>query len=223
MDDTTLFETMRTRLFTAVVGDVLDTLGHRRQFLPQAIKPLVAGTVMVGRAMPVLETVYPEGGSNTALSSKPFGVMFEALDDLRPGEIYVASGHGLDFALWGGLMSTRATHLRAAGAVVNGYIRDTGEIRKLGFPAFSRGSYAQDQGVRGKVLDWRLPIDIEGVTVTPGDLLFGDDEGVLVIPRAVEQEAIERALIKAETENAVAIAIKGGMSTVDAFDQFGVM
>ncbi|MDE2435660.1 MAG: RraA family protein [Sphingomonadales bacterium] len=223
MNDSDLFHTIKTRLFTAVVGDVLDVLGYRHQFLPQEIKPLVPGTAMVGRAMTVLEASYPEGGRNGPLSDQAFGLMFQALDDLQEGEIYIAAGNALDFATWGGLMSTRATHLKAAGAVVNGFHRDSAEIRNLGFPTFSRGSYAQDQGPRGKVLDWRLPVEIGGVAITDGDLIFGDDEGVLVIPRAVEAEAIERALAKADTENKVATAIKDGMSTVDAFATFGVM
>lgn len=223
MNDKTLFSLIKEKLFTAVVGDVLDTLGYRNQFLPQAIKPLVSGTKLVGRAVPILETNYTEGAGHGPLSDKPFGLMFEALDSLREGEIYLASGASLDFALWGGLMSTRAQHLKAAGAILNGYIRDTDEIRNLGFPVFSQGSFAQDQGVRGKVLDYRVPVQIGGTQVNPGDLIFGDDEGVLIIPRAVETKAIEGALEKVATENEVAKAIRKGMSTVEAFEKFGVM
>lgn len=223
MSDETLMRSLREKLFTAVVGDVLDTMGYRNQFLPQEIKPLDAGTRLVGRAMPVLEADYPEGGSNGPLSDKAFGVMFEALDDLKPGEIYMASGSSLNYALWGGLMATRAQHLNAAGAILNGYIRDTSEIRSLGFPIFSRGSYAQDQGVRGKVLDFRVPLRIGNALVHSGDLIFADEEGVLVIPQAVENEAVEAALEKAATENEVGKAIRGGMSARAAFDSFGVM
>lgn len=221
--DTELFSTMRDKLFSAVVGDVLDSLGYRRQFLPQSVKPLVSGTRVAGRAMTVLEADYPEGGQNGPLSDKPFGLMFEALDSLQEGEIYIASGSSLEYALWGGLMTTRARHLQAAGAILNGYIRDTSEIVNLDFPVFSRGSFAQDQGVRGKVLDYRIPIDVEGTRVAPGDLLFGDDEGIVVIPRAVEEQVVVLALQKVATENEVSLAIKAGMSTVEAFEKFGVM
>lgn len=226
MNDKALFDRMKTKLFTAVVGDVLDTLGYRNQFLPQAIKPLLSGTKLAGRAMPVLESDYDShngDGGHGPLSEKPFGVMFEALDSLREDEIYIASGSSLNYALWGGLMSTRALHLKAAGAILNGFIRDTNEIRNLGFAVFSQGSFAQDQGIRGKVLDYGVPIQVGPALVNPGDLIFADDEGVLVIPRAVETEAIELALEKASTENSVAKAIKAGMSTVDAFEKFGVM
>ena len=225
MDDKTLFETMRTELFTAVVGDVLDRLGYLNQFLPPQIMPLEKHMRVVGRAMPVLEADVFAGVNTSAgpLAQKPFGLLFEALDDLRPDEIYIATGSSLRFALWGGLMSTRAMHLKAAGAVLDGYVRDSNEIEALGFAVFSRGTYAQDQGPRGKVIDWRCPIEISGVRIQPGDLLFGDREGVLVIPRAVEQQAIELALEKVRTENQVAVAIRGGMSTVEAFATFGAM
>ncbi|MEM9631236.1 MAG: RraA family protein, partial [Pseudomonadota bacterium] len=184
---------------------------------------LVPGTQLVGRAVPVLEADYPSGDGKGPLSDKPFGVMFEALDSLQEGEVYLASGASLNYALWGGLMSTRAMHLNAAGAILDGFIRDTAEIRRLGFNVFSQGSFAQDQGVRGKVLDYRVPIQVGDTLVSEGDLIFADDEGVLVIPRAVEAEAVERALEKVATENQVAVAIKNGMSTVEAFDKFGVM
>ncbi len=225
MGDATLFGIIRKELFTAVVGDVLDRLGYLNQFLPPQIMPLEKGMRLIGRAMPVLEAdaFAATSGSPGPLSAKPFGLLFEALDDLREGEIYIGTGSSFRYALWGGLMSTRAIHLKAAGAVLDGYIRDSNEIESLGFTVFSRGTYAQDQGPRGKVIDWRCPIAIEGVRIEPGDLLFGDREGVLVIPRAVEQQAIDLALEKVRTENQVAIAIRNGMSTVEAFATFGVM
>jgi len=221
--ETELFDNIKNRLFTAVIGDVLDAMGHRNQFLSAGILPLQAGTRIVGRAMTVLEADYPDGNGSGPLSDRPFGIMFEALDDLKPGEIYLASGSSLNYALWGGLMSTRAQHLAAAGAILDGYVRDTAEIRRLNFPVFSRGAYAQDQGVRGKVLDYRVPLTIGAVTINNGDLIVADDEGVLIVPRGVEAEAIEAAMEKVETENEVANAIRGGMSTVEAFDRFGVM
>lgn len=225
-DDTELFALMRTRLFPAVVGDILDTMGFLRQFLPPAIRPLRPEMVIVGRAMPVLEANAfsarePEGRG--PLTQRPFGLLFEALDDLKAGEVYVATGCAPQFALWGGLMTTRAMHLKAAGAVLDGYHRDTPEVLELGLPVFSFGGYAQDQGPRGKVVDWRVPVEVGGVRVQPGDLVFGDQDGVLVIPRQAEEEALRRALEKASTENKVRDAIREGMSTVEAFRRFGVM
>jgi 4-hydroxy-4-methyl-2-oxoglutarate aldolase len=224
--DEDTFDVLKRELFTAVIGDVLDVMGHRRQFLPAAVGPLARGMKMAGRAMPVLEAdIFDEGTADSAgpLARKPFGIMLEALDDLKPGEVYIASGSSLRYALWGGLMSTRATHLKAAGTVLNGYVRDADEIERLGFPTFCRGVYAQDQGVRGKVIDFRTAIEIEGTRVRPGDLVFGDREGVLIIPRAAEEEAIARALEKMHTENKVAEAIRAGMGACEALATFGVM
>ena len=223
MDDDTLFARLRGELNTAVLGDVLDAMGHQRQFLPAGIAPLQADSKIAGRAMPVLEADVFATEGRGPLSAKPFGLMLEALDDLKPNEVYVASGASLRYALWGGLMSTRATHLRAAGAVLDGYVRDAGEITALGFPVFSRGLYAQDQGPRGKVIDFRCAIALDGVRIAPGDLLFGDREGVLVIPRAAEIEAVARATEKVRGESEVARAIRAGMSACDAFARFGIM
>ncbi|HET7835403.1 MULTISPECIES: RraA family protein [Variovorax] len=225
MDDAQLFRQIRDELFVAAVGDVLDTMGFQHQFLPAGIAPLEKSMRIVGRAMPVLEADVVNDGTRSAgpLSGKPFGLMLEALDDLKPGEIYIATGASLRYALWGGLMSTRAQHLKAAGAILDGYVRDAGEIERLGFDVFCRGTYAQDQGVRGQVIDYRCTIEIEGVRIAPGDLLFGDREGVLVIPRAVEREAVAKALDKVRTENKVADAIRGGMSACEALATFGVM
>jgi regulator of RNase E activity RraA len=155
--------------------------------------------------------------------AKPFGLMLEALDDLAPGEIYVNTGSSPRNALWGELMSTRALKLGAAGAIVNGYSRDTNGIFKLNFPTFSLGRYAQDSAPRYKVVDFRIPIEIGGVRINPGDLLYGDIDGVCVIPRAVETEVFTKALEKARGEKRVRKAIEGGMSAVQAFKKFGIM
>jgi 4-hydroxy-4-methyl-2-oxoglutarate aldolase len=225
-DDGELFELMRSKLFTAVVGDVLDSLGFLHQFLPPCIRPLNPRMVVVGRAMPVLEADYynpPGEPGKSPVGAQAFGLMLHALDDLKPGEVYLATGGTPRYALWGELMSTRAQRLGAAGAVVNGYSRDTHGIQQIGFPTFSRGSYAQDQGPRGKVVDFRVQIEIEGVRIRPGDMIFGDIDGVLAIPGEAEKEAIMRALEKASKENLVREAIRNGMGTVEAFEKFGVM
>ncbi|HKD05830.1 MAG TPA: RraA family protein [Bryobacteraceae bacterium] len=214
-DDSELFRLIREKLFTAAIGDVLDSMGLRRQFLPPGIQPLRPDMVVLGRAMPVLEADCFDG--------KGFGLMLHALDDLKPNEVYIASGGTPRYALWGELMSTRARVLGAAGAVLNGFSRDTGGILSLDFPTFSLGRYAQDQACRGKVIDFRAPLEIEAVKVEPGDIVFGDIDGVLVVPKVAEVEAISRALEKASTENLVRKAIVEGMSTVEAFDKFGVM
>ena len=223
-NDDELFTLLKTKLFPAGVGDILDKMGYLHQFLPADIKPLDDDMVLAGRAIPVLEAdIYDADGNNNPLASKPFGLMLEALDSLKPGDIYIAAGGSLKYAMFGELMSTRAKILGANGALVNGYIRDTKGIKALGFPTFGRGKYAQDQGPRGQVIDYNVTVEIAGIRIEPGALLFGDCEGVLVIPKAAEEEAIAKSLEKAAMENTVEDAIKGGMSTVEAFKTYGVM
>jgi regulator of RNase E activity RraA len=224
-DDTEMYRLFESELFVAVVGDVMDTLGLQHQFLPPVFRPVDETTRLLGRAMPVLETdIFPsEQPTHNPLMTKPFGLMFEALDDLKPGEIYVASGASTRYALWGELMSTRAKILGAHGALLNGFARDTDGIKALGFPCFCTGYYAQDQGVRGKVMDYRCALEIGGVRIEPGTLLFGDKEGVLVIPPQAEEEVVRLALEKVRGEKLVAKAIREGMSAVEAYKTFGIM
>ena len=100
---------------------------------------------------------------------------------------------------------------------------DPAGIIKLGFPTFAHGSYAKDQGPRGEAADFRLTVHIGKVVIHPGDLVFGDRDGVLIVPREAEEEALSRAFEKLEGENTVRIAIENGMSTVEAFKKYGVM
>lgn len=225
-DDTELFQLAKTELFTAVVGDVMDKVGLLQQFLPPQLRPIENSMVVIGRAMPVLEMDWFEPqliAGRTPLAGKPFGLMLEALDDLKPNEVYVCTGSSPSYALWGELMSTRAMKLGAVGAVVDGYSRDTNGILALKFPTFSYGPYAQDQGPRGKVADFRLTIELGGVRIAPGDIIFGDIDGVCVVPKSAEQEVFRLALEKARGEKLVRKAIESGMGAVEAFEKFGIM
>ena len=225
-DDDELFGKSREHLFTAVVGDVMDMMGYTHQFLSPLIQPLRQDMVTIGRAMPVLEADDDGGegpGRNNPLFNQPFGLMLTALDDLKKNEIYICAGSSPRYALWGELMSTCAINQGAAGAVMDGYSRDTRGILELNFPVFSYGRYAQDQRPRGKVLDFRCTIQMNGVTIAPGDIVFGDIDGVCVVPRAIEAEVMRRAWAKAHGEKRVFQAIKGGMKAQAAWDTFGIL
>lgn len=224
--DEEMFCLARRELFTAVVGDVMDTMGLRHQFLPPRIKPLDPAMVVIGRAMPVLEAdVFAESPSGGAggIMTQPFGLMFRALDDLKRHEIYICTGASPRYALWGELMSTRATKLGAAGAVVDGYMRDTRSLARGGFPTFCYGSYAQDQGPRGKVIDFRVSIELGAVTVCPGDIVFGDVDGVCIVPAGAVEETLRRAVEKVRGESRVRQALDEGMSATEAFATFKIM
>lgn len=215
-NDTELFALMREKLYTPVVGDILDELGHYHQFLPRDVQAITAEMIVAGRAMPVLTCdVYGE-------QEKPFGLLTEALDQIQPGEVYISAGSNSS-ALWGELLTATSRTRGGVGAVVNGPHRDTPQVLAQNWPVFSTGGYAQDSRVRTYVQNFRCPIEIEGVWIEPGDLVFGDRDGVLIVPQKLEQQVIEKALEKAAKENVVRKAIEAGMSSTDALKKYGVL
>lgn len=216
-NDNELFELLKKDLYTPVVGDILDEMGYYHQFLPAELRPIMESDKLVGRAMPVLmiDVYGPQ--------KKPFGYLTEALDQLQPGEIYLASGGKMRCAYWGELLTATARVRGAVGAVINGYYRDSPQVMEQNFPVFSRGRYAQDSSVRTQVADYRCPIEVGEVWVNPGDLIFGDIDGVLVIPQKIVQHVIEKALAKAKGEKSVRKAIENGMSSTEAFAKYGIL
>lgn len=212
-----LFEVLRERLFTAVLGDILDREGYYHQFLPQPIKPLKEQYRVVGRAFPVrIEDV-------AGPQSRPFGRLTEALDAIEPGEVYLATGGSMNCAAWGEILTATARTRGGAGAVIDGFHRDTPRVVEQNWPVFSRGSYAQDAGVRSSVVEFRCAVKIGSVAIEPGDLIFGDVDGVVVIPRAIESKVIQSALEKVAAEKVVRGEIEGGATSTSVFERYGVL
>jgi regulator of RNase E activity RraA len=215
--DSDLFALVCRELYTPVVGDILDDLGFTRQFLPQPVQPLREEMKLAGRAMPVVMIdVFGK-------QKKPFGLLTEALDQLQSGEIYLASGGEMRCAYWGEILTATAKKRGAVGAVINGFHRDTPKVLEQNWPVFSRGRFAQDSGVRTQVVDYRCPIEIGQVSVQPDDLVFGDLDGVVIVPKKLEAEVIERALAKARGEKLVRKEIEAGMSSTAAFKKYGIL
>lgn len=214
--DAELFTLMKERLYTPVVGDILDSMGYTKQFLPPEIHPIKEEMKLAGRVCTVLECdVY-------GVQKKPFGLLTEALDQLRENEVYVAAG-AHNSALWGELLTATAKARHAVGAVLDGYTRDTPQVLAQGFPVFARGRWAQDSSVRTSVIDFRCPIQIGQVVINDGDLIFGDMDGVLVIPSVAVDDCIALSFEKASGEKRVRHAIECGMSATEAFIKFGIL
>jgi 4-hydroxy-4-methyl-2-oxoglutarate aldolase len=216
-DDNELFEIFKSELYTSVIGDILDEFNCFHQFLPQALHPLRLTDKLVGRAMPVLmiDVYGPQ--------KKPFGKLTEALDQLKPNEIYLASGGEMRCAYWGEILTATARKRGAAGAVINGYYRDTQKVMEQNWPVFSRGRFGQDSCVRTQVADYRCDIQVGDVWIQPGDLIFGDFDGVVVIPKKFESEVVRKALEKARGEKLVRKEIENGMSSTEAFHKYGIL
>ena len=215
--DSELFELMRAHLFTAIIGDVLDRNGYQHQFLPPECRPLHPAMIVCGRAMTVHEKDVAE------LPDPPFGLMLKALDSLKQDDVYVAAGGSSRYAYWGELMSTAAQARGAAGAVLAGPARDTNGILALNFPTFCYGSYAQDQRGRGMVTDFRIPLRVGAVTIAPGDIVFGDIDGVVVLPRALENDVVSTALEQVRKEKTARRMLAEGASAEMVFLETGVL
>ncbi len=219
-NESELFEQARERLCTALLADVMDQMGHRNQFLPPDIRPVDPDMVIVGRIMTVLGKDVKVTQTEPAVD--PYGLLFDALDALRENEVFVYTGGTPEYAIWGGLMSVRAMQLKAAGAVIDGCYRDTREILNLRFPTFARKAFGPDQKSRGLITDYRCPIEIGGVTIENGDLLFADLDGIVIVPKAVAEVVLRAAFKKRDTENQLRRSLLNGMSAKEAFDKYGI-
>lgn len=217
-DDNALFAAMRLELFSSVLADALDTAGARNQIMRHDIRPLYPEAVAVGRAMTVLSVdVYD-------IPDNPYKVELEAVDALGPNDVLVAQTNGtVRSSLWGELLSTAAQVHGASGAIIDGFTRDTLAIIQIQFPVFVRGIAPFDSKGRSDVIAYNVPIECGGVLVHPGELVFGDHDGIVVIPRAIENEVIETAFQKARGEKIVKQALLDGMSVTEAFHKYGIL
>ncbi len=220
-DDGEMLAVVRRELYTAVVGDICDQVGLRQQFLPPEVTSLdkQKHVILAGRAMTVEEHDVDQAPDK----DQPWGKMLEALDNLGENDVYVCSGSVTPYALFGELMSTAAMKRGAVGAVCNGFVRDTHQVLALGFPVYCRGSYALDQRGRGVVREYRGHLRFGQVVIHPGDLIVGDVDGVIIVPKEREEEVLTKALAKVRTESEVRKQLRNGMLVTEAFARYGVL
>lgn len=217
-NDTELFDMMEEYLYAAVISDALDTTGFRGQALRHTIRPLLPETVVVGRAMPVLCLDVYE------IPDEPYQQEIAAVDSLKQNDVLVCSTDGSTrICFWGELLSTAARARGARGAVIDGFIRDVRKIMQMQFPIFTTGITPVDSNGRGEVVAYNVPIKCGGVTVNPGDIVFGDADGVVVIPQSVEMQVIEAALEKVSAENRTRDALREGATLREVYDTFGIL
>src|SRR5919106_4815202 len=218
--DEQLIETVRRALYAAVLSDVLDGLGYRHQVLPPSIRPLDERVVLFGRARTGLyRDVYhvPEG-------SNPYALEIALIDDLKPGEVAVlACGPSGRIAPWGELLTTASMARGGVGCVTDGLVRDTKAIRELEFPVFHGGIGPLDSRGRGEVCAIDVPLECAGVSVNPGDLVFGDADGVVVVPQPIVAQTLKLALAKVEGEDRTRDALKEGALLAEVFAKYGIL
>jgi 4-hydroxy-4-methyl-2-oxoglutarate aldolase len=207
-----------SRLYTAVVSDILDDLGHREHVLDPAIRPLGPGEVVAGFANPFLVAEVDQ------IPAEPYAGEIAALDDVRPGEIIlVAAGGSARAACWGELFSTAARARGARGTLIDGYCRDASSIAALGYPVWCRGMVPLDCKGRIAVTAWRQAAVVGGLPVRPGDLVVADADGAVVVPAELVRETVSRAMAKASKEHGLRDALEEGSTLRAAYDRFGVL
>ena len=217
-NDTELFDMMEEHLYAAVISDALDAAGFRQQAMRHTIRPLLPETIVVGRAMPVLCLDVYE------IPDEPYQQEIAAVDSLKQDDVLVCSTDGSTrICFWGELLSTAARARGARGAVIEGFIRDVRKIMQMPFPIFTTGITPVDSNGRGEVVAYNVPIECGGVSVNPGDIVFGDADGVVVIPQTVETQVIEAALEKVSGENRTRDALQNGATLREVYDTFGIL
>jgi len=213
-----LLGVMREKLYVAVVSDVLDSLGYLDQAMSAELRPLEPHMRVIGRAHTLLATDVFERAEN------PYDVEIEAVDALKPGDVMVACTNGSTrTCLWGELLSTAAMARGATGCVIDGHTRDALQIMKMGFPLFCTGFRPVDSSYRSMVIDHSVPVMVGGVRIEPGDFIFGDFDGIVVIPKDLLPEVVERAVTKVESENHTRDMLREGALLREVYDKFGVL
>ncbi|MEO5951813.1 MAG: RraA family protein [Chloroflexia bacterium] len=214
-----LLDHISQNLYTAVLSDILDSLGHRRQVMREYIRPVHSRyTVVAGFAHTIAFVDSDE------ILANPFDAEIAAVDAIQPNDVVVIStGNSIQNAPWGELLSTAAVARGSRGAVMDGFVRDVKMIEALGFPVFATGMKPVDSNGRGLLTAWGKPIVCGEVEVNPGDLIVADFDGVVVVPAALIEITIERANLKVTGENNSRAELQKGAFLRDVYDKYGVL
>ena len=214
-----LFEYLEARAYAAAFSDVMDEMGYREQAVsPDAhIHPLCEDSVSAGRAVTLLNA--PDTNEKD-----PYDLVIKCIDSLSPGTVLVTTGKvPLNTGIMGELTATALRVKGCRGAIVNGYTRDVRKLIKMGYPTFTWGASPIDTTGRVRVVDYNIPISIGGVTISPGDLVFADLDGIMVVPRAAEQDIIAKVLERIGTENKVRRELAEGKRMSEVWSKYGVL
>lgn len=212
------FGDLRSTLYSAVVADVLDSLGMRSQVVSAPLMRVSGQGVLVGRARTT------QWEDVDGLDPRPYELELAAVDACQSDDVLVAAAAGsMRSGIWGELLSTAARLRGCVGALVDGAVRDVATMNDMGFAVFARGTCPRDSLHRQRVVAIDVAVEIGGVRIDPGDLVFADADGVVVVPRAVQLEVLEGAWIKVTAENRVRDEIRAGSPAGEVFKKYGVL
>ena len=206
------------KLYTAVLADIMDSLGYPHQIVQHEIRPLYPEAKVAGRAATMLTAdIYQ-------IPENPYKLELALLDDIKPGEVVMCATRGSTrAALWGELLSTHTKAKGGRGAIIDGLTRDAAKTIQMKFPVFAIGMSPADSRGRIEVIAIRVPVEMGGVLVNDGDLIMADFDGCVVVPQLVEDEVIKQALHKVSQENIVREILSKGASIQQVFKEYGVL
>lgn len=216
--DTITLDMIREHLFSAVISDALDAAGYREQSLPDLLRPMTGITRLVGRCRTTLwEDIDHEDPA-------PYELELQAVDGCQPHDILIAAANGSTRSgIWGELLSTAARNRGCVGAIVHGAVRDIEAMRDMKFPVFASGACPLDSLHRQRVTAVDVPVMIGGLTFNPGDLVVADEDGLAIVPAAVERAVIRTAWEKVHAESVTRDAIRDGMTATEVYQKYGVL
>lgn len=219
IDETAFFAEIKQQLYVAAVCDILDELGYRHQAMHQRLRPLlpdIKSCGFIGRAK-TLEWIE----TNQIIEENPYGLEIEAIDSLRAGDVVI---HSTDYngtnAPWGELMSTIAKYKGVAGCICDSQVRDCVKIIEMNFPVYYAGIRPLDSKGRGLVISYDVPVSCGEVRVHPGDLVYADFDGIVVVPRAIEKQVLTMAMEKVTRENHSRRELLEGRSLKQVYDKY---
>lgn len=212
------FAMMREHFSSAVVCDALDAEGYGHQSPRLPFQPLTTTGTLVGRCKTTL------WADMAHVDPKPYELELKAVDSCQADDVIIAAASGSKRSgIWGELLSTAARNSGCVGVIVDGAVRDLRRMRSMQFPCYALSTVIYDSKDRQRVIDVDVPVMIDGVTFSPGDLVIADEDGIVVVPQKVELAVVKRAWDKVHAENEVRDAIKAGMKAVAAFEKYGVL
>jgi regulator of RNase E activity RraA len=217
MTETALFARMERELYSAVLSDALDRVGVRNHTANPRIRPLKSGMVAAGRAATILCATVHE------VPEKPYEMIIGALDKLKPNEVAFLAAEDVSAAIWGELLSTASRARGARGAVIDGVTRDVKQIVKMNYPVFSTGITPTDSSGRADVVETGTTVKSGDAEIRPGDIVFADIDGVVVVPRGVEKDVLKLSFDKVRKENTVRSELIKGRLLRQVWEKHGVL
>jgi 4-hydroxy-4-methyl-2-oxoglutarate aldolase len=204
------------KLYTGAIADTLDKRGHRNQVLPRYLTPLttvsrVAGLAFTGQGYPCASAA--DDDTQTRLNM---------LDSIAPGTVSVwACGGSVNCAHWGEMMSTAARQRGCTGGVIDGGVRDLDFINAMQYPVFASFKCAASSVGRWNIKEYQIPIKIGDTVIHPDDFVFGDIDGVVIVPKDLILDVLSAAEDVHERESGMREELRRGASVKEAYSKFG--